>query len=375
MEPSATRDPAGWTSDIGAPPLPPIANPIALSPPLAEWPEDYKKRRSELRRGVVKLDSGRSVAFTDDGDETASKVVVCIHGMCQSKALWLLKAPLDAVRQISIDRFGYGNSSGDGAGDVKDDWLTPPSSHFLMDEQSLEYVEFLDKMQIDKCYVIGHSMGTMVAQALAMQLDQKQRLLGIALMGASPHPRHNKIKDDAEWLKLTTTDGTTQTKLDTALSFSEPGCCCSGKWLVESMVASQLTFTDRTTKDPDFAGLYTEMMRGEDGGSDEANAAMDKDAFVVASSLEAYLYGQNYNAVMPCDLFRGLGTTWGDLDDGTITAPVLVYMGEVDQTMRVNQIPFFTKLYPQAKIEVLKGHGHCTMFLELERIMRELVQL
>ena len=100
-----------------------------------------------------------------------------------------------------------------------------------------------------------------------------------------------------------------------------------------------------------------------------------QDAFMVASSLEAYLYGQNYNAVMPCDLFRGLGTTWGDLDDGTITAPVLVYMGEVDQTMRVNQIPIFTKLYPHAKIEVLKGHGHCTMFLELERIMRELVQL
>merc|ERR1712093_857833 len=106
-------------------------------------------------------------------------------------------------------------------------------------------------------------------------------------MGAKPHARHNKLKDDADWLALPTLnpDGsqkeTVKDMLATAYGFSQRGCCCDAKWILDSFIASGLTFKDRTTKDPDFAGLYTELMRGEDGGTEEINAAMDKDAFMV----------------------------------------------------------------------------------------------
>ena len=112
---------------LETPVLPAMSKPVALKPVLTDWPEAYQKRRAELKRGCMLLSSGRSVGYTDDcahlSDVSTAKVVICIHGFCQSKALWLLPKPLawplEGVRQIFIDRFGYGDSSGDGAGEVE----------------------------------------------------------------------------------------------------------------------------------------------------------------------------------------------------------------------------------------------------------------
>jgi len=367
----------GWP----APSLPDIKNPVAMTPPLVAWPEAYKTRRTQLKRGIVKLTSGRSIAYTDDcahlSDISTAKVVICIHGMCQSKALWLLPKPLEGVRQISIDRFGYGDSSGDGAGHVKDDWLKAPSAQLLMDEQSLDYVEFVDKMGIDKCYVIGHSAGSLFGQALAMRLDKQQRLLGVALMGTMPHPRHNKLKDDATWWAAPHKGATIKKSAAMSQGMQKRGCCCCSMWHLVNMMSAGMVYKNRETKDPGFADLYKSMMRNpkEDGGAEAVNAEMDKDPFMVAASLEAYLFGQKYSQVMMCDMFRFFGSTWGDLDNGTIDAPMLVFNGEHDTSMPAHLLDFFPKVYPQAKTTVLKGHGHSTMFLELERIMQELTQL
>ena len=187
-----------------------------------------------------------------------AKVVICIHGFCQSKALWLLPRPLQAARQITIDRFGYGDSSGDGAGDVKDNWL-------LMDKQSEEYLKFVDLLGIDKGYILGHSGGTYVAQALGMRLDQQQRLLGVALMGAMPHPRHSKLRYDQTWLELPHQDGTIAESVETA-ELGTTCCCISTKWMIDTFVASAMTFGDRVNTDPGFAEIYTKSIRADDGG-------------------------------------------------------------------------------------------------------------
>merc|ERR1711937_403419 len=75
---------------------------------------------------------------------------------------------------------------------------------------------------------------------------------------------------------------------------------------------------------------------------------------------------------MACDMFRFLGSSWGGLDEGTIDAPVLIYNGELDTTCPPTMLEFFSRIYPQTQTTVLPGHGHCTMFLELERIIQEL---
>jgi len=364
--------------------LPPFAKPVAMAPLLSEWPEHYLTRRSQLKRGTVQLSSGRTVAYTDDcahlpeGSTETVKTVVCIHGMCQSKALFLLPKPLDGVRQISIDRFGYGDSSGDaGYSDTKDNWLAgPDSGYLLMDEQCLDYVEFIDKMGIDKCYLIGHSAGTLVGQATAMLLEKKEGFLlqGVALMGAMVPPHHNKLKNDATWWDLPFQTGTMKSNVNMMEGLSKRGCCFDMLCVFE-MVSSSMVYKNRSTKDPGFAGLYTATMKNDDGGSEARFTEMDTNPFMVAATLEAYLHGMNYTATMTCDMYRLMGSSWGHLDDGTITAPMLVFNGEFDTPMPTSLLQFFPKVYPQAKTQVLEGHGHSTMFLELERIMKELVAL
>jgi len=373
---SAVPSPA---SEKEAPRLPPIKKPVPLKPPLTDWPETYKNRRAQLKRGTVMLKSGRSIGYSDDcahlSDISKAKVVICIHGMCHSKALWLLPKPLEGVRQISMDRLGYGSPSGDGAGAVKDDWLKPPSAHLLMDEQSLEYVEFLDRIGIDKCYVIGHSAGTLYGQALAMRLDKQNRLLGVALMGAIPYPLHKNLKGDVSWLATPHEAGTMKKTMDVARGMEKRGCCCFSTWHIVNMMSGTMVFKDKETKDPGFAGLFKEMRDPKkDGGAEARNAEMAQDHFMVATQLEAFLHGQKYSEIMMCDMFRMFGSDWGEELD-TINAPMLVYNGEFDNPCPAKMLDFFAKAYPQVKTTVLEGHGHSTMFLELAKIMQALIEL
>jgi len=245
--------------------------------------------------------------------------------------------------------------------------------HFLMDEQSLEYVEFMDKLGIDKCFLMGHSGGTLVAQAIGMRLDKQERLLGIGLMGAMPHMNHEKLKHDESFLALPASDGQTMKAARTTAEMTPACCTClSTKYLIDNFMAPDMTFKNRTTEDPGFADmLYTASMRDNDGGTEERNAEMDKSLFMVASSLEAYLYGQNYDTIMSCDMYRLMGATWGELDNATIAAPISVYNGSHDKTCPAELLPSFSKLYPNVKTITLEGHGHCTMFTELERIVKE----
>ena len=65
--------------------------------------------------------------------------------------------------------------------------------------------------------------------------------------------------------------------------------------------------------------------------------------------------------------------TWGELDHGSISAPILVYNGEQDKPMQASLLEHFNKIYPQARTSVLEGHGHSTMILELRKILLEFV--
>merc|ERR1719323_1247863 len=94
-----------------------------------------------------------------------------------------------------------------------------------------------------------------------------------------------------------------------------------------------------------------------DGGSEEKNAEMDKAPFMAAAYMESMLYGMNYKEVMMCDMFRGCAT-WGELDDGTIDAPMIVFTGASDKTMPASYLVHFPTVYPQAKTKALEGHGH-----------------
>ena len=78
-------------SVIDTPDMPAIKKAVPTKPPLSGWPEAFTKRRATLKRGIVKLTSGRSVGYTDDCSSDDSFTVVCFHGFCQEM---ILRAPI-----------------------------------------------------------------------------------------------------------------------------------------------------------------------------------------------------------------------------------------------------------------------------------------
>merc|ERR1719487_3066202 len=134
------------------------------------------------------------------------------------------------------------------------------------------------------------------------------------------------------------------------------------------------------TKDPGFAKLYSGTMKKEDGGSEERFKEMDdvKANFMVAATLDAYFNGNNDSRAFLNDAFRCLGCPDPNLMDQIQIdekVPVYIFQGNKDRAMPADIAPCFLDVYPQANIEILEGHGHSTMFLELDRILRKVCQV
>merc|ERR1712151_256906 len=105
---------------------------------------------------------------------------------------------------------------------------------------------------------------------------------------------------------------------------------------------------------------------------------MGKANFMVAATLDSYLNGNKTREIFLADAFRCLGGPEPNLMD-TIdidqNIPVYIFQGDKDRAMSAEIAPCFLDVYPQANIEILKGHGHSTMFLELARILRKVCQV
>eukprot|EP00746_Dinoflagellata_sp_MGD_P015128 gnl/MRDRNA2_/MRDRNA2_133489_c0_seq1.p1 gnl/MRDRNA2_/MRDRNA2_133489_c0~~gnl/MRDRNA2_/MRDRNA2_133489_c0_seq1.p1 ORF type:complete len:350 (-),score=56.59 gnl/MRDRNA2_/MRDRNA2_133489_c0_seq1:29-1078(-) len=348
---------------------------------MAEWPADYLKRRDECPEKVVTVSTGRSFGYFVDGDANAATTVVTLHGMCQSKYLWLLPSSIPGVRQVSLDRFGYGGSSNE-----PKDWLLEkdPADKLTMDIVMPEYVEALEKIGVESCYVVGHSAGTIFAQGLAALLHKKGRLLGMGLMGGMPWGYHNKLNVAKFDAVNTQTGGTYGKQKGTFKGADSRGmcCCCAGYRLTPYLlikVGGMFVYKDKA-RDPGFAKMYTDVMKKEDGGSEKRFKEMDdpKANFMVAATLDAYFNGNNTSLVFLNDAFRCLGCPEPNLMD-TIhideKIPIYIFQGDTDRAMPAEVAPCYLDIYPQAKIEILEGHGHSTMFLELDRILRKVCQV
>ena len=136
------------------------AQPPASGPPL-------------LRRGTFESADGRRIAFTDhvDGDEP----MLFIQGLSLSGDFWFntpatVRARRSGVRPILIDNRGTGRSRGARA---------PRSLAVLADDCAA----LLDVLAIERAWVVGLSMGGMVAQHLAIR--HPGRVRGLVLVATS----------------------------------------------------------------------------------------------------------------------------------------------------------------------------------------------
>lgn len=139
---------------------------------------EYLKYPFEVKE--TEIIPGVSIAHTDMGD---GDPVVFIHGLGSYIPAWNKNlTPLSTnFRCIAIDLPGYGKSS-------------KPLHSGTMDYYALVVIKLMNKLEVDKFSVVGHSMGGVVALKLAIEHGARlNRMILVAPGGAETYSEDEKI--------------------------------------------------------------------------------------------------------------------------------------------------------------------------------------
>ena len=106
-----------------------------------------------------------NISYSIDG---IGETLVLLHGFCEDKSVWHeFKQPLLLnVNIICIDLPGFGKS-------------LPGNNHLSMELMADAVLSVLNEEQIEKCFVIGHSMGGYVALSFAEKYSERLKGLGL----------------------------------------------------------------------------------------------------------------------------------------------------------------------------------------------------
>lgn len=125
---------------------------------------------TEIRFGFVSLASGVRMRYAERG-AAGGDVIVLLHGYSDSWFSWSGIMPLlpDDVRVIAVDLRGHGMTEYAGA-------------DYSIDALADDVASLLDVLGVQKAVVVGHSMGSLVAQGVAVRHGERVRQL--VLVGA-----------------------------------------------------------------------------------------------------------------------------------------------------------------------------------------------
>ena len=130
----------------------------------------------------VELPSGVVLSYAEQGNESGVPVV-CLHGVTDSWRSFELVLPLlsESIHAFAVTQRGHGDSS-------------HPQSGFLFSDFAADIAAFMDALTIQKAVIVGHSMGSAVAQRFA--IDQPQRVKGLVLVGSFASMRDNPAVEE-----------------------------------------------------------------------------------------------------------------------------------------------------------------------------------
>jgi pimeloyl-ACP methyl ester carboxylesterase len=160
---------------------------LALAAPAAAEPIDQTGWAA--RKQVVTLPNGLRMAYVELGNPKG-KPLLLLHGYTDSSRVWTILAPwLEDHRVLIPDQRGHGATDA-------------PECCYSMSAFAQDARQFLDEMEVGKVAVVGHSMGSMVAQLLAA--EHPDRVTKVALIGSTamvPVKRGDWIWDKVMGLK------------------------------------------------------------------------------------------------------------------------------------------------------------------------------
>jgi len=123
--------------------------------------------------------------YVETGDPTGLPVVF-LHGVTDSWGSFegVMEQLPSWIRAIAISQRGHGNSS-------------RPADGYRIGDFSKDVLGFMDRLDIPSAVIVGHSMGSFVAQRFAA--DHPGRTAAIGLMGSAPGMARNQAVRDMLW--------------------------------------------------------------------------------------------------------------------------------------------------------------------------------
>jgi pimeloyl-ACP methyl ester carboxylesterase len=125
----------------------------------------------------VALPTGVTLQYVEQGSPAGIPVLMA-HGFTDSLRSFELVLPHlpPSIRAFAVSQRGHGDSS-------------RPESGYRVRDFAADLAAFLDTFGIERAVVVGHSMGSYVAQRFA--LDEPHRARGLVLLGAFSGFTHN----------------------------------------------------------------------------------------------------------------------------------------------------------------------------------------
>ena len=250
--------------------------------------------------GIVELDDGRRLAYDDVGDD-AGVPVVYLHGCPDSR---LTRHPDDSmaaragVRLIAVDRPGYGSSD--------------PPSEWTLASVARDVAALVDRLDIERCGVLGWSSGGPVALACAAAFPAVFGPVGLAA-ATVPAPVDGGIDDAVrEIVPLVVPADLTPSR---AMEFIRE--------------AKSTAYLDDLDSVP---GLADQLVIGMLAATADGSSGVEFDV-------------------------RNLMTPW-TFDPSAIQSPVLLWYGDCDDVVASSVGVALAERLPRASLEIIEGASH-----------------
>ena len=146
--------------------------------------------------------SSNGTVYQLNGSEKAP-VVVLIHGLGLNRLIWNEYQPLlsSRYRVLTYDLFGHGDSA-------------PPPAKPTLSLFAEQLRGLLDSLDIDRCAIVGFSLGGMINRRFAM--DYPKRVSALAILN-SPHERSPEQQKLVEERAAQTSEGGPAATLDATI--------------------------------------------------------------------------------------------------------------------------------------------------------------
>ncbi|MFD0715287.1 alpha/beta fold hydrolase [Paenibacillus sp. GCM10027626] len=142
-----------------------------------------------LATNKAELGNGTEIAYYDSANGRSvpgEAAIVLLHGYCGSSAYWEAVVPMlqQAGRVIVPDLRGHGASS------------APAGSVYSMEQFAEDAALLLDKLQLERVWLFGHSLGGYVTLAFAERYAE--RLHGYGLIHSTAWPDDEQAKQNRD---------------------------------------------------------------------------------------------------------------------------------------------------------------------------------